>query len=226
MKSDLARNFSIPKGKINVVPHGEFSFYKKWISGNAPLLRSDKGKKRLLFFGEVRRNKGLEYLIKAEPLISSRYGNYTICIAGKFSKDPGNDIEHYRKMMVDTSRYEIINRYIANNEVAEIFESSDIVVLPYTSASQSGILALAFGFGKPVVATDTGSIGEVLEHGGTGLLVPPGDAIALAGAISELLIDGGRCTHYAENAAIVARKRLNWDIIGKQTVGIYRSILR
>ncbi|OGC94629.1 MAG: hypothetical protein A2W25_09395 [candidate division Zixibacteria bacterium RBG_16_53_22] len=226
MKNDLARNFSVPLERINVIPHGEFSFYKKWRSEYEPLLKPKKGKKRLLFFGEVRRNKGLEYLIKAEPLISSRYDNYTICIAGRFSKDPGNDFEHYRKMMVDTSRYEVINRYIANNEVAEIFESSDIVVLPYMSASQSGILALAFGFGKPVVSTDTGSIGEVLEHGQTGLLVSAGDTVALADAISTLLNDDERCTFFAANAAAVAQTRLNWDTIGKQTVDIYRSILR
>jgi alpha-maltose-1-phosphate synthase len=224
MKADLAANFSINRDIITDIPHGEFSFYKR--------LRSDRSKrkaynavKRILFFGEVRKNKGLEYLIQAEPLISKRFNNYTICIAGRFTNEPGNNYEYYAKKMSNKSRYEIFNRYIANSEVAEIIENSDIVVLPYTSASQSGVLALAFGFGKPVVATDTGSIGEILEHGKTGLLVPPSDSVALADAISEILLNDELSIMMGERAATMACGPLNWEVIGKQTCDIYRRLM-
>lgn len=226
MKADLARNFDLPAENIAVIPHGEFSFYRRWRSGKEEQLRKVNGKnKRLLFFGEARKNKGLEYLIRAEPLITARYQDYSICIAGRFTNEPNNDRLYHVNMMTDPSRYEIINRYIANNEVAEIFEQSDIVVLPYISASQSGVLALALGFGKPVVATDTGSIGEVLEHGKSGLLVPAQNPTSLADAIVELLSNEERCRELGEHAAALAQGRLSWNTIARQTMEVYQSVL-
>lgn len=223
MKSDLAANFKVYSDLISVIPHGEFSYYKAWRTGNAALFTTPSRKKRLLFFGEVRKNKGLEYLIRAEPLITERFKDFTICVAGKFTMEPGNDFDYHAKLMTDFSNYEIYNRYIANNEVAELFEQSDIVVLPYISASQSGVLALALGFGKPVVATDTGSIGEVLEHGKTGLLVPPQDPVSLADALVDLLVNEERCTNFGKQAEVLAQGRLNWNTIARQTIEVYRS---
>ncbi len=223
MKTDLAVNFKIPIDQIEVIPHGEFSYYKAWRSENVALASSPVGKKRLLFFGEARKNKGLEYLIKAEPLIAEQFKDFTICVAGKFTKEPDNDFSYHANLMADPSRYEIINRYIANNEVAGIFEQSDVVVLPYISASQSGVLALAIGFGKPVVATDTGSIGEVLEHGVTGLLVPPGDESKLAKALLELLENDDVCFRFGRKAAELAQGKLNWDTIAKQNMAVYEK---
>ncbi|MFZ4856698.1 MAG: glycosyltransferase family 4 protein [Desulfuromonadaceae bacterium] len=224
MKAELTMNFKLHSDLISVIPHGEFSYYKTWRSENDPLFHAAAGNKRLLFFGEARKNKGLEYLIRAEPLITEKFKDFTICIAGRFTNEPGNDFAFYAKLMTDPSKYEIFNRYIANNEVAEIFEQSDIVVLPYVSASQSGVLALALGFGKPVVATDTGSIGEVLEHGKTGLLVLPKDPTALANALSELLINDERLESFGENAVSVAQSTLSWETIGRQTTDVYRSL--
>lgn len=221
MKADLAVNFKISSDQISVIPHGEFSYYTAWRSENAALSNSTVEKKRLLFFGEVRKNKGLEYLIRAEPLIAKQFKDFTICVAGRFTKETDNDYAYHTNLMTDPSRYEIINRYIANNEVAEIFEKSDIVVLPYISASQSGVLALAIGFGKPVVATDTGSIGEVLEHGKTGLLVPPGDERQLAIALLELLQNDEACLEFGRNAADLSQGKLNWDTIAKQNIAVY-----
>jgi glycosyltransferase involved in cell wall biosynthesis len=224
LQAQMAALCRIPKRSIHVIPHGEFSFYRKLRSGAAQPRPAGARRKQLLFFGEIRKNKGLEYLIRAEPLISSGYDDYSICIAGRFMNAPGNNLEYYQGLMRDPDRFEIINRFIENHEVARLFESSDIVVLPYVSASQSGILALAFGFEKPVVATDTGSISEVLEHGRTGLLVPPANERLLAEAVLELLRDEVKCTRFAQNAAEVAKTKLNWEEIGKQTFEVYRTL--
>ena len=219
MKKELAQKHNVSFARISVISHGELSFYQKWKSGLKCLLPS-RDIKRILFFGVVRKNKGLEYLIRAEPIISKGYENYRICIAGKFE----GDFDLYKKLIQDTTKFEIINRYVSNNEVSELFDSSDIVVLPYVSATQSGVLALAFGFGKPVVATDTGSIPEVLEDGRTGLIVPPCDEKALAHAILELLLDKEKCLSFGRNAREVARSKLNWANIAVQTVELYKSV--
>ena len=67
--------------------------------------------------------------------------------------------------------------------------AADVVVLPYTKTYQSGVLLAAYAAGRPVVVTDTGGLSEVVEHGKTGLVVPPRDPESLADAISRLLED-------------------------------------
>jgi glycosyltransferase involved in cell wall biosynthesis len=225
LKSILAASNGIPAHKINVIPHGEFSFYRSMKNG-AGDDRKERGKvKRILFFGEIRKNKGLEYLIRAEPLISARCDDYKICLAGRFKHEKGNSLQYYRSLMQNPDRFEIHDRFIGNHEVADFFDTSDIVVLPYIGASQSGILAIAFGFGIPVVATDTGSMGEVVTDGLTGLLVPPTDAKALAEALTHLLNDDDLRRKFGALAGAEAGQKLNWDTIADQTLAVYRRSL-
>ena len=67
----------------------------------------------------------------------------------------------------------IINTYISDEEVTELFTISDVIVLPYISATQSGIIPIAYAFKKPVIASNVGAISEVVDDGITGILVPP-----------------------------------------------------
>jgi glycosyltransferase involved in cell wall biosynthesis len=74
---------------------------------------------------------------------------------------------------------------VPNEKVNVYFSAADAVVLPYLSGTQSGIAQIAFNFDRPVIATSVGGLGEVVKHGETGLVVPPGDSMALAGAIQQ-----------------------------------------
>lgn len=224
LKTVLAAHAPVPEEKISVITHGEFSFYRRMRrQGDCPPAAPRSGQcKRLLFFGEVRKNKGLEYLIRAEPIISASYPDYKICIAGRFRDETGNNLRYYRSLMSNPDRFEIHNRFIGNHEVADLFEESDIVVLPYIGASQSGILAIAFGFGVPVVATDTGSMGEVVRDGESGTLVPPSDERALANALLHLLRNDELRNSFRAQARVQAQSTLNWDTIAEQTLEVYR----
>lgn len=221
LKQLLTKRYNIPLESIEVIPHGEYSFYKRF----KPKVRILNNKKRrfirILFFGTIRKNKGLEYLIKAEPIISEKFSDYKICIAGKFQ----GDVDYYKGLIQNRDKFEIIDKYVPNNQVADIFETSDIVVLPYISATQSGVLHLAFGFGKPIVASDVGSISEVLEDGKTGLLIPPCNEKLLARAILELLLDKEKCLRFGKNVKEVAKNKLNWKNIGRQTLQLYKSVI-
>jgi glycosyltransferase involved in cell wall biosynthesis len=76
-----------------------------------------------------------------------------------------------------------VDRYVPDEELASYFRAADVAVLPYLSATQSGVVQLAFGFGLPVIASNVGGLPDVIREGETGLLVPPGDVSALAEAV-------------------------------------------
>ncbi|MFC2162010.1 glycosyltransferase, partial [Acidobacteriota bacterium] len=149
------------------------------------------------------------------------FNNYKICIAGKFE----GDLNYYRDLIQNEEKFEIINEFIPINRVADLFENSDIIALPYISGTQSGVLAIAFGLGKPVVATNVGSISEYLEHGRTGILVQPYDEKSLASAILELLLDEEKCKFYGEKALEFADSALDWKTIGRNTMQVYKDML-
>jgi len=110
--------------------------------------------------------------------------------------------------------------------VANFFENSDIIALPYITGTQSGVLALSFGFGKPTVATNVGSIAEVLEHDVNGILVPPADKEQMAKALIDLLTNEGKCFRIAEQATQTANTLLSWETIANQTHQLYLEVVR
>jgi len=222
MKDALLKRYPNLKSKdVLIAYHGEFSFYQHFKDLSHPRIPKDPAFKRILFFGSVRRNKGLDILIKAEPLISKEYRDYKICIAGKFEGDK----VYYEDLISDKRKYEIFDEFIPISDVSNFFENSDIVVLPYISGTQSGVLALAFGFGKPTIATQVGSIPEVLEHGINGVLVPPSNEEELAQAIIGLLNNDVKRAKLAQKAKQMADTLLGWDSIARQTHDIYLEVV-
>ena len=99
------------------------------------------------------------------------------------------------------------------------------MVLPYIEASQSGIVSLAYTFGKPVVVTNVGSIPEVVDDGQTGIIVPPENAEALAKALVELLNDDEKRERMGQNALFKAKTMLSWETIAEQTAAVYRQVV-
>jgi glycosyltransferase involved in cell wall biosynthesis len=103
-------------------------------------------------------------------------------------------------MIRDSSRFEICKGFIPGDVAAALFQKVSLVVLPYISASTSGILVTAYVFGKPVVATRVGCLPEYVQDGITGLLVPPRNVEELADAIARLLSDDVMRHRMGENA--------------------------
>lgn len=115
-------------------------------------------KKQALFFGRIQKYKGLKYFIEAQKYVEKIYPEFKFVIAGR-----GDDLGKYKKYIKDQTKFVVLDRYIENNEVDKLFAESQIVVLPYISATQSGVLLTAFAYGKPVVGADVGGIGEILK---------------------------------------------------------------
>jgi glycosyltransferase involved in cell wall biosynthesis len=136
----------------------------------------------LLFFGYIRQYKGLMNLLEAFPIIRAKISQAHVLIVGEFYDNPQPYFDLIKKLGLE-NHVTIINEYVANEAVHLYFTAANLAVLPYNEATQSGILSIAYGFATPVVVTDVGGLGELVDNGKTGFIVPPHDIPALATAI-------------------------------------------
>ncbi|MCK4732795.1 MAG: glycosyltransferase family 4 protein [Methanophagales archaeon] len=217
LKEQMIKEYNIPNKKVNAIPIGEHGVepFKKYERED---LKEDGN--LILFFGRIYKYKGLEYLIKAEPMITKEVQDAKIVIAGT-----GDDFKKYEKMMVNKDNFIISNHYIPYKEGAELFQRCNVVVLPYIDASQSGVIPTAYGFKKPVIVTDVGSVPEIVDEGLTGFIVPSKDPEALAEAIVKLLQDEDLRKQMGENAYKKLKTDLSWDKIVEKTIEVYEKAI-
>jgi glycosyltransferase involved in cell wall biosynthesis len=206
---DQANVVDLPVGDLSV---GCFS------KPAPPAEIAPKEKYEILFFGNIQPNKGVDFLVRAEPYIAAVMDNFIIKIIGQ------GDVTKAEKLIINKSHFEIRNVFVSQAEMAGYFQSADVVVLPYLSATQSGIIPLAYSAGKPVVATRTGGLPDVVQDGTTGLLVEPGDEKALAKAIITLLRDDPLRKRMGENALAYCAEKLSWTGISAATYELYGEI--
>ena len=140
----------------------------------------------LLFFGYVRKYKGLDILIKAFPSILSEYSDVRLLIVGEFYDDPKPYLEQVKKLGIE-DKVRVINQFVPNEEVAKYYQVSDVVILPYRSATQSGILNVAYGFYKPVIVTNVGGLAEFVDEGKTGFVIEPDSPDAIRDGVHKFL---------------------------------------
>ncbi len=173
----------------------------------------------ILFFGNVRPNKGVPYLAKAEPLIAAKLDNFRIHIVGRCADDS------YKKLIVDRNRYVLSEEFLPHDQVAGIFFAASVVVLPYIDATQTAVIPLAYGYGRPVVATAVGGLVDMVEDGITGILVEPRNEKALADAICTILTDKELAGRMGRNAREFAKTRLSWESSAAATADLYESVM-
>ena len=147
-------------------------------SGHGNTSRSGR---TILFFGKVRKYKGLDVLLDALPRVLSKV-ECKLIIVGEFYDSIEKYQQQIRRLDLE-SHVHIENRYVPNEEVAGIFERADVLVLPYLSASQSGVARIALSNCLPLIASRTGGLSEAVIENVNGLLFPPGDPDALASQI-------------------------------------------
>lgn len=141
-------------------------------------------KKVLLFFGYIRPYKGLMHLINAMPILLKEDEKYFLLIVGEFYEGKDKYFERIKELNLNKNVL-IIDEFVPNEEVGIYYSASDVVVLPYNSATQSGILNIAYGFKKPVVVTNVGGLPELVEDGKTGFIVEPQNPQSLAEGIKK-----------------------------------------
>jgi glycosyltransferase involved in cell wall biosynthesis len=142
----------------------------------------------LLFFGYVRPYKGVHNLLDAFARVNARL-NATLVVVGEFYEPAKPYAEHIERLGLGQS-VRLVDRYVSDDEVGLYFSAADVVILPYVSATQSGVVQVAFAFDTPVISTAVGGIPEVVKDGINGLLVPPNDSDALAAAMVRFFEEG------------------------------------
>jgi glycosyltransferase involved in cell wall biosynthesis len=173
----------------------------------------------LLFFGLIRRYKGLDVLVQALPEIRRRVPDTRLVVAG----DPLEPITPVQELAVSLSVNDAIEwrlGFVPDEEVAPLVASAAAVVLPYREIESSGVLALAFGHGRPAVVSDLGAVGDAVREFGAGRAVPSENPAALAAACAELLGDPG-ALRAAYEGALAARSALTWAEAARAHEAIY-----
>jgi glycosyltransferase involved in cell wall biosynthesis len=206
--------FKFPAEQISVIPHGVFNW------GESKPRVFPKGRPfRLLFFGRIQPYKGLHLLLEAFSILKRNFSEIELLIAG-----PGNIVPYQKRLSQDGII--VSNRWIPEDEVFSILSGGDLMVLPHVEASQSGVVASAYGAALPVVANAIGGITEQVLHGKSGLLTKAPTAKALAEAISLFLSDRDLYESCSREALAIAESTLSWQAIGNLTAESIVSTIR
>lgn len=161
------------------------------------LLNIEDDQQILLFFGFVREYKGLKYLLQAMPQISERLPKVKLLVVGDFDQNKETYLNIIKSQKIE-NKIEIYDGYIPDQDVEKFFAACDVVVLPYESATQSGIVQIAYGFEKPVIVTNVGGLPEVVVEGKTGYIVPPRDSSKLAEIVCKYFSDSKKIDFVSE----------------------------
>jgi len=204
---DVMRQQGVPCEHIDVIPCGEFSYYSRMSSS-----QKDPHPPTLLFFGHISEYKGLEILLKAFPIVKKQIPQARLFVVGS-----GN-LDSYRSQLESLEDVFVINHWVRDEEIATYFRQADVLVAPYTDASQSAVIPVAYAFKIPVVATQVGGIPEQVEDGKTGLLVPPGDVGKLAEACIQLLTNVNKAAKLGQLGYKKAMQEWNWEYIADRVL--------
>lgn len=166
----------------------------------------DNSEKILLFFGFIRRYKGLDILLDAMKLLKVQNKNYKLLVAGEFYEDR----KAYDEQIIQTGiKDQLILRtgFIPDSEVKYYLCAADVVVQPYRNATQSGVTPLAYHFEVPMIVTNVGGLPQLVPDDKVGLVAQP-DAASIADKINEYFEKGDQ---YFLPHLLEEKKKYSWD---------------
>ncbi|MEM9655855.1 MAG: glycosyltransferase [Actinomycetota bacterium] len=215
---DQAIEAGVDPASVAVVAHGELAT-RYLPPEQLPLPVASEPS--VLFFGRAQGYKGLDLLYDAMVRMNRSSVVARLVVAGS-----GPSIDRLVPAGEEPPTWcKIRSGHIPADDVPGLFEEASVVALPYREASQSGVAALAAGFGKPVVATAVPGLVDIVEDGVTGVLVEPNDPDRLAAAIAELVVDPGALDRLGTGARSAAETRLSWSVITGELRDLYLGVL-
>lgn len=179
------------------------------------------GRRVVLFFGNIRPYKGLDWLLLAMPSVVRRCPEALLVVAGRPWTDWAPYASRIRSLGLEGHVLTFLD-YLPEERLEGLLAAADLAVFPYTHFhAQSGAAALALSLGLPLIVTDVGALPELVDD--PRAVVPPEDAEALAEAIVRVLDDDALRRKLAGDSRRRARE-LDWAGIARRTVGVYREL--
>ena len=222
----------ISPSKIAVIPWGNLLLYCQDVS-----LTQEKARNRLalqecdkivLFFGTIRENKGLSYLLEAFQKVVQSVPDSKLVVAGDL-ETTDSSFQRYESLIgrLGLGDKVLVNdRYVTFSEVPLYFIATDVVALPYLHFSaQSAVLHTAYAFKRPAIVTNVGGLPDLVENGRSGIVIPPRDAEALANAMIWMLRNPPQAQKMGEYGNKLVTTECSWDAIGIRTEELYSQVL-
>ncbi len=210
-----------PDANFTILPHPLYSHF------GAPVPREEAekrlglphGKRNLLFFGLIRDYKGLDILLEAFGMLDE---GYTLTVAG----EPYGSFKKYEDIIASSparDRIRVFPRYIPDSEVKVFFSAADLTVLPYRSATQSGISSVSYNFEVPLLVTDAGGLKAAVGGAGTGIVIDKAEASQVAGGIRAFFADSSLRLSCMENIR-KEKERLSWASFARSLASYAESL--
>lgn len=213
-------SFDSSKPKV-LSPHPLFDNFGEVLPRELALekLGLDPAYRYILFFGLIRKYKGLDLLIEAFSDQRFRDRKIKLIVAGEYYSDKETYTTLIEKYSLEKDIIQV-DQFISDSDVKYYFSASDLVVQPYKSATQSGVTQIAYHFNKPMVVTDVGGLGELCPHEKVGFVVPI-DVKEIANAILRSFEDNLQATFVANIKE--EKKKYSWNILVQNMFTLYRS---
>lgn len=196
-----------PDARYTVLPHPLYAHFGEKMPREQAEdeLGVKHGCRNILFFGLIRHYKGLDILLEA---FKSLGDEYQLIIAG----EPYGSFEPYQKLIdeIGTERIKVFPEYIRDSEVKRYFSAADVTVLPYRSATQSGISSISYHFEVPMIVTAVGGLKETVGDRGTGLVAPSSDPASVLEEINRYFADANLREECVRNI-VKEKDRLSWS---------------
>jgi glycosyltransferase involved in cell wall biosynthesis len=227
-RNEITAHCGIPSEKISVLPHGDYeALFSRYGRNNnlAKEVRQKVGNRKIIaFLGHIRPYKGLEVFVEAFGQIKKRMPESFFLVAG--SVLVGNQKEWEEKLdnSCNPNDLWLDLRFMPVEDIKAYLSLIDVLVQPYVSASQSGNTVMAYAAGVPVISTNVGGLSEMTEDGKTGYVIAPGDAMAIADAVSKCF-EGDNYEKMSQNARWAAIEQFNWEKIAEQTAVVYQRVM-
>ncbi|MDN3515536.1 MAG: glycosyltransferase family 4 protein [Candidatus Brocadia sp.] len=213
---------------IRVIPHGNYIHYigKKIERRSARNnLNLPEGCPLILFFGQIKKVKGLDIAIRAIAVLRKTVPDARLLIAGRLWKDEHANYKALVKEMGIEDNIIWHHGYIPQDKVDSYYYASDAIVLPYRRIYQSGVLLMAMSYGIPVIASDLPGMKEVVKNEENGLLFPVDDHEILARTMARLINNVSFAKRLGQKGQDYVRIYHDWDTIGMKTTNFYKQVM-
>lgn len=209
--------------KVTMIPHGHFLDYGVIVKKDdaRKYLELDQNKTIFLFFGQIKKVKGVGVLLKAFAKVAKDNPNLLLVIAGSVWKDDFSQYQEIIDNSVVKSQIRADIRYIPDEDLKYYFGACDICVLPYLDVYQSGVIQLCYAHNKPVIATNIGAFKEVVIDNETGFLCEANDSDDLAKAMKYSLLKESEFADLAKKGRCFIESKYSWMEICKKINNLY-----